>query len=110
MATGILGTPTDLSATTYTSIYTCPSDTFAVASINILNRGATAITARIAITSNAPPSAPANGDFIEYDVSIAPKGVLERTGIVLQAGKIISVYSSTTSVSALAMGIETSTV
>jgi len=35
---------------------------------------------------------------------------LERTGLVLDAGKIIKVYASGVGVSAVAMGIETSTV
>ena len=108
MATGRLGTA-DLAATTYTALYTVPSDTFSVVSVNILNRGATAITCRIALTTTVPPAAPGNAEFIEYDVSIGGNGVMERTGIVVDAGKIISVYSSATGVSAVCMGIETST-
>ena len=109
MATGILGTQRDLSGLTYTEVYTCPSDTFAVAALSVLNRGASNVTVRIAITTQTPPSAPTNAEFIEYDVTIAPSGVLERTGIVLQAGKIISVYANNTGVSVTAMGIETAT-
>jgi len=108
MATGRLGTQ-DLAATTYTALYTAPADTFSVVSVNLLNRGSTAVTCRIAITTTTPPSAPSNAEFIEYDVSLSGKGVLERTGIVLDAGKIISVYASNTGISAVCMGIETST-
>ena len=108
MATGRLGTA-DLAAVTYTALYTVPSDTFSVVSINILNRSGAAITARIALTTIVPPSAPGNAEFIEYDVNISTSGVMERTGIVVDAGKIISVYSSGTGVSAVCMGIETST-
>jgi hypothetical protein len=109
MATGRLGTA-DLAATTYTELYEVPSDTFSVVSVNIVNRGATEITCRIALTTTVPPSAPNNAEFIEYDVSIGGNGVMERTGIVLAAGQIVSVYSSATGVSAVCMGIETSTV
>ena len=109
MANGILGTQRDLTALTYTEVYTCPSDTFSVASLSVLNRGASAVTVRIAVTTQSPPTAPNNAEFLEYDVSISPKGVLERTGLVLQAGRIISVYASTSGVSVTAMGIETST-
>lgn len=109
MATGRLGNQ-DVAATTYTNVYTCPADTFAVVSLNLLNRGSTTITARVAITTATPPSTPANSEFIEFDVQISAKGVLERTGIVVDAGKIISVYCSATGVSAVAYGIETSTV
>lgn len=108
MATGRLGTE-DLAATTYTTLYTVPADTFSVVTVNLLNRGSTAVNARIAVTTVAGPSAPSNSEFIEYDVSISGNGVLERTGLVLDAGKIVSVYASDTGVSAVCMGIETGT-
>ncbi len=43
------------------------------------------------------------------DVSLAAKGVLERTGIVVDAGKLVVVRSSAVSVNAVAYGIETPT-
>ena len=52
----------------------------------------------------------ANSEFIEYGTTIAPNGVLERTGLVLDTGKIIGIYASTVGISAVAMGIETATV
>jgi hypothetical protein len=109
MATGRLGV-SDLAATTYTTLYTAPSDTFSVATVSICNRGSSVANIRLAITTTAGPSAPANEEFIEYDVQLSAKGTLERTGLVLDAGKIISVYSSAVNVSAVAYGIETSTV
>ena len=108
MATGRLGAE-DLVAVTYTQLYQVPADTFAVISVNMLNRNATAITARLAITDSVPPAAPNNADFLEHDLTIAPNGVLERTGIVLEAGKVVSVYANTTGVTAIAYGIETAT-
>ena len=109
MATGRLGAQ-DLAATTYTTLYTVPADTFTVATISICNRGSAAANIRVAITNTAGPSAPANEEFIEYDVQLSAKGTLERTGIVLEAARTISVYSSAVNVSAIAYGIETSTV
>jgi hypothetical protein len=109
MATGRLGIQ-NLSATTYTDLYTVPVDTFTVASISLCNRSGTNISVRVAVTTTAGPTTPVDSEFIEYDVVIAPKGVLERTGLVLKTGEIISVYASTTGISAVAMGIETSTV
>jgi hypothetical protein len=105
MATGRLGVA-DLSAATNTTLYTVPASTFAVVTVNMVNRGATAANVRIAISTSATP---ADSEYIEFDVSLAAKGVLERTGIVMDAGKLLVVRSSATSVNAVAYGIETAT-
>lgn len=109
MPTGRLDTPLDLAATTYSTAYTCPSSTFAVATISLCNRSAASRTIRIAVTTTATPSAPGNGEFIEYDTELLAKGVIERTGIVLQAGMKLVVWSSSTDVSVVVYGIETAT-
>ena len=106
MATGRLGAA-DLAATTNTSVYTCPASTFAVVSVNLCNRNASATrTVRIAIASTSSPS---NAEYIEYDSSLLANGVLERTGLVLDSGKQIVVYASAVDISCVVMGIETST-
>jgi hypothetical protein len=105
MATGRLGVA-DLSAATNTTLYTVPANTFSVITVNIVNRGASAATIRVAVAASATP---ADSEFIEYDVSIAAKGVLERTGIVMDAGKLLVVRSNAASVSAVTYGIETAT-
>lgn len=103
MASGILGTA-DLSAATDTSVYTVPADTYSVVTVSFCNRGSTTASIRLAVATNATPDA---AEYLEYDVSVGPNGVLERTGIVADATKIIVCRSSATSVSAVVMGIET---
>ena len=105
MATGRLGAQ-DLAAATNTPLYTCPADTFAVVSVSLCNRANQATNIRMAIATTATPG---NAEWIEYDTELLGKGVLERTGIVMDAGKVLVVYSNQANVSAVAFGLETST-
>lgn len=104
MATGRLGAE-DVSATTNTTVYTCPADTYAVIAVNICNRGASTAAIRIAVADTDTPAA---AEYIEYDADIFASNVLERTGVVLSQGQRIVVYSSQADVSAVVVGIETS--
>ena len=107
MATGRLGA-SDLSAAVLSTVYTCPSDTFAVVAVNFLNRGNQAQTFRLAVALADTPNA--NGsEWIEYDVEVLSKGVLERTGLVLAASQRLVAYASGGNASVVVYGIETST-
>lgn len=105
MANGILGTA-DLLAAADTTIYTVPVDTFAVVTISMCNRGGSSAGIRIAISDADTPTA---DEYLEFDAEILSSGVLERTGIVIQAGKKVVVRSDSVAVTAQVYGIETST-
>ncbi len=106
MATGLLGQQA-LAATTNTTVYTVPSNTFTVFSVSVLNRGTSACTVRMALASSGTPG---NAEWIEYGVTIDPSGVLERTGLMMNSTKNLVVWASNANVSVSAYGIETSTV
>ena len=108
MATGRLGTA-NITTTSDTTVYTVPATTFSVVSVNVVNRSSSASAQiKIAVASSATPGL---AEYIEYDSSLVANGVLERTGIVMDAGKLIVVQTptATPSLSVVVYGIETST-
>ena len=108
MANGILGS-SDLPAATYTEVYVVPADTFSVVAVSICNKNATAITVRLALAKPGE-ALPQGDDYLEYETQILANGVLERTGIVIEADRKVFVRSSASNTAAVVCGIETSTV
>ena len=105
MATGRLGVQ-ELTASTDTTVYTVPVGTYAVANVSITNRNATSISMKLAMATTATPTA---SEWIEWNTVIIPNGVFERTGLVMQGGLNIVVYSTQGNVGCTVYGIETST-
>ena len=110
MANGILGSA-DLAATSYTGIYLVPADTFSVVTVSIVNKNSTSVTVRLAVAKTDPTGTtiPAADDYLEYETTILPNGVLERTGIVIDESRQVYVHSSATNVGVMVYGIETAT-
>ena len=103
MANGRLGS-WDLSAGINQAIYVCNNDQATVLTLNIVNRNTVPADIRVAIsTSGTDPSL---AEYIEYDVTLLPKGVLERTGIVVGPQQYLIVKSDTARVNAVCWGIE----
>jgi hypothetical protein len=106
MATGLLA-GVDISAGTYTQIYQCPTSTFSVITVSVCNRGSVESDIRLTVSNTFPPTA---ANYLEFDTKLSGNGVLERTGIVLGAGQIISARSTSADVTFVVYGIETPTV
>ena len=96
------------SATTDTTLYTCPSATQTVVStITICNRAATSATFRIAVRPDGATLA--NQHYIAYDVSISGNSIVGLTlGTTLDASDIITVRASTGDLTFNAYGSEIS--
>ena len=120
MSTGILATGT-LTATTATTAYVVPNNTYTVCTVSFTNTSSTA-PASIRLYIGASQGSAAFGSLptgsqyayeaIEYGAVIAPNGVFERTGLVLSSStgaKYITAYASTANVNVNIYGIETST-
>jgi hypothetical protein len=88
-------------------IYEAPALTYTVGIVNAVNKSDEDAKVDIAISEGAT-GVPDDADFIEYGLTIAPSGVLERTGIVLDNGKKLWVKSTIADVSFSIFGLESS--
>lgn len=117
MATGILYTGT-LGASTATTAYMVPSTTYTVCNVSFTNTGTTSATIRLYIgtslgSAGSPTGSLVPSEAIEFDTVVPPKGVFERTSLVLSStsgAKYITAWASTANVNVNIYGIETSTV
>lgn len=96
------------SATTATTLYTCPSSTQTVIStITVCNRGSSDSTFRIAVRPNN--ASLSSEHYVAYDTSIGGNEVIGLTlGITIDASDVITVYSSSADLTFNAYGSEIS--
>lgn len=94
------------SATTATTLYTCPSATQTViSSLVVTNRGASAGTYRIAIRPNGATLSAEH--YIAYDTTILANSFISLTlGLTIDASDVVTVYASTADFSFSAFGSE----
>ena len=94
------------SATTATTLYTCPASTQTVIStITICNQAGTSGTYRIAVRPNGATLAPEH--YVVYDASVQANTTAAYTlGITIDASDVITVYASSASMSFNAFGSE----
>lgn len=102
MATGVLGQAAP-AATTNTTVYTVPAATVAVTTISIANTTVSPIAVRLAVAALATPT---TSEFIEYDTVIAANGVLERSGVVMNATEKVVVFASAVGLAVSVYGYE----
>jgi hypothetical protein len=102
MASGTLAQSSPAAATN-TTVYTVPAGTVGSISICACNRTYTEVRVNIAIAALATPT---DAEYIEFNTSIPPYGVLERTGLVVSSNKRIVVFVSTADVSINIYGYE----
>ena len=87
----------------YQAVYRCDRTLSTSVSLNICNRSNSEATIRVAVSTSA--TSPTNDEFIEYDVVIGPRGVLERTGITVSPTQYLVVRSNIDNVNAVVFGI-----
>lgn len=94
-------------ATTDTTLYTVPTNTYTtVSTLNVCNRGSAA-TFRVAVRPLG--RALANEHYLYYDTALGANASLNVTiGMTLASGTVITVYASTGDTSFNLFGVETS--
>lgn len=104
MASGVYGKVDISAANTWETLLAPPTSGNKVTTVNLVNRTAANIKVRIALAAST--GAVTDADCIEFDTTLPPNGVLERTGIVLDTSNGLCVRANATGISAQAYGID----
>ena len=102
MTIGILGQEISV-VEAYVEVYSVPIGKTATTIINLVNTGIENTYIKLALSES---NTPLTKEHIEYDTMLSPSGILERTGIVLQAGRKVLVYASSSTVVTSVYGYE----
>ena len=103
MSVGILGAY-NLYKNVVQAAYVNNYENSSVVSINLCNKTNQVAYVSLAVSDSA--TTPALKDYIEYDSFIPPKGVIERTSIMVNSGQYVVVQSSTSDVNIVVYGVE----
>ena len=101
MAAGILG-EADLFANTSTKLYTVPVGKVTTMTVSFCNR----TKKEVLVTLLVPQAVGSTTTYFEFETPVGAKGILERSGIVAQAGRNVMVISDSAQVTAVAHGFE----
>ena len=101
MASGILGQQTGTG-----DVYTVPASTLAVVNISVLNNDTS--NAETVVLRIIPSGETAGNQHNIENISLASRGVVERTAIVLAAGDKINLATASADVCTSVYGIEES--
>lgn len=93
-----------------TLVMTAASGKDSVVVLNVANLGVGSTNVRVAYMPGNVVSALTNADYLVYDHILSAGGSLQVKGIAVEAGHSLVVYSTVHQVSAIAYGIESSSV
>lgn len=92
-----------LPANADTVLHEVPANTINTVNIRLCNRTPNPIRAHIAIGTGATPT---DADYIAYNATVPPNGILEETGIACSAGEKIWITPTTAGLTARIHGFE----
>jgi hypothetical protein len=92
----------DLAANVSTAVFT-PSALSASVTLSLCNRNSSSVSVRVALSTTPSPT---DADWLEYNTTLPPFGVLERTGLVIKPAHHLVVSASAVGVSAVVFGYE----